>query len=176
MQKSSLLLFVIAVHSTIALAAQPAVAIPQNIEYYDVNIIQDNVVRECATLGADLSSYVAQNLESTGYAVKRVPPAEMSSGPSIDVKIMNLMSAGNAFTGHKKNVSVSAKIQNDGKVTDSKSFTRSSMGGFAAGFKSSCAVLDRTVEALGRDIANWYRGRVPSVAATDPAAPEPAAQ
>ncbi|MEM0514100.1 hypothetical protein WCN91_01365 [Pseudoalteromonas sp. YIC-827] len=64
-----------------------------------------------------------------------------------------LVSGGNAFIGHRKSASVSAKLMIDGKVVDSTSKTRNSAGGF----KGSCSVLAHTVNTLGSDIAKWVK-------------------
>jgi hypothetical protein len=33
------------------------------------------------------------------------------------------------------------------------------MGGIAAGFKGSCAVLERCADTLGEDLARWLKGQ-----------------
>lgn len=157
MNKKRFLLLAALFSPVIAISAETEVSIPQHVSYYDKNIIQENVQRECTTLGSDLSAHIAQAMEANGYKVRRIDASELGQPPMLDVKITNLMSAGNAFFGHKKSVTVMVKMQKDGQGGEPKSFTRATMGGIAAGFKSSCQVLDRAIEAIGKDIARWYK-------------------
>jgi len=34
------------------------------------------------------------------------------------------------------------------------------MGGFGAGFKGSCSVLNRCTKTLGKDFADWLKGQL----------------
>lgn len=74
-----------------------------------------------------------------------------------NIQIVSAISIGNAFTGHRKSVSVEAVLYKNGAVLGKKLLTRDSGGGAFAGFKSSCDVLDRTVNTLGSDVVKWLK-------------------
>ena len=82
-----------------------------------------------------------------------------AQGLSLSLAITNEVTAGNAFMGHSKSVSIEATLHRDGEVVDTYVGTRDSGGGFGAGFKSSCTVLKRCVNTLGKDGAGWLRRR-----------------
>jgi len=70
------------------------------------------------------------------------------------ITIDDAVSSGNAFTGHRKFVTISGKLKNDGKTYSFKA-ARQSGGGFMGAYKSSCAVLGGAVKRLARDTAEW---------------------
>ncbi|MDR7272347.1 hypothetical protein J2X20_005021 [Pelomonas saccharophila] len=166
-----------AVLSLIAAASAAHAAayqVPENIGYKDVTIIQSNVVQECNELGRQLSASLAAELTKTGVEVQRVAALDAAAGPVVDIKISNLVSAGNAFIGHRKSASVWVELRQGSEVLASKGFTRDTMGGAFAGFKGSCTVLERAVLVLGKDVAQWTQsiplraGAAPAAAASAP--------
>jgi len=165
--------------SLIALAGaahSAAYQVPENIGYKDVTIIQSNVVDECKDLGRQLSASLAAELTKTGVEVQRVASLDATAGPVVDAKISNLVSAGNAFIGHRKSVSVWVELRQGSEVLGAKGFTRDTMGGAFAGFKGSCTVLERAVLVLGKDVAQWthsipLKGAAAAAPATAASAP-----
>jgi hypothetical protein len=149
-------------------AHSAAYQIPENIGYKDVTIIQSNVVEECKELGRQLSASLASELTKTGMEVQRVSALDAAAGPVVDIKISNLVSAGNAFIGHRKSASVWVELRQGSEVLGAKGFTRDTMGGAFAGFKGSCTVLERAVLVLGKDVAQWTQS-IPLRAAGAPA-------
>ena len=75
----------------------------------------------------------------------------------LDIEIVDAISEGNPFLGHNKRTRVSGILYKNGKELANFKGQRHSRGGFGAGFKSSCSVLGRTVQALGEDISQWIR-------------------
>jgi len=142
--------------------------VPENIGYKDITIIQGNVVDECKELGQQLSAALTAELTKTGVEVQRVATLDAAAGPVIDIKISNLVSAGNAFIGHRKSASVWVELRQGSEVLGAKGFTRDTMGGAFAGFKGSCTVLERAVLVLGKDVAQWTRS-IPLKTAAAPA-------
>ncbi|WP_108062378.1 hypothetical protein [Poseidonibacter lekithochrous] len=61
-----------------------------------------------------------------------------------------MVSNGNAFLGHNKSTRVKGVLYKEGNKI-------ASFSGFSAGFKGSCSVLGRTVDALGEDISVWLK-------------------
>ena len=85
--------------------------VPVNIGYKDITVIQGNVVDECKELGQQLSAALTAELTKTGVEVQRVATLDAAAGPVIDIKISNLVSAGNAFIGHRKSASVWVELR-----------------------------------------------------------------
>jgi hypothetical protein len=127
------------------------------VPYQDETQIQKNVLSQCTSLGSNFSDFISASLIKNGYSVVKVDPLDITSDIVLDVKITNLMSAGNAFLGHQKSVTAVAKVYKNGQAGPTEVFTRHTMGGFGAGFKGSCTVLDRDTTALANDIAQWYK-------------------
>ncbi len=142
-----------------SLAWSADIQIPREVPYYDINIIQANVVEECKSLGTDLSEHIAQGLTANGLNATKLDMPDIANGLTIEAKISNLSSTGNAWLGHHKSLTVAVKTYKDGQALASKVFTRSTRGGFGGGFKGSCEVLDRAAKAIGDDIARWYKGQ-----------------
>ena len=155
-------------------AHSAAYQVPENIGYKDVTIIQSNVVQECNELGRQLSAALASELTKTGLEVQRVQALDAANGPVVDIKISNLVSAGNAFIGHRKSASVWVELRQGSEVLAARGFTRDTMGGAFAGFKGSCSVLERAVLVLGKDVALWTRSVPLRTGAVTAPAPAPA--
>ena len=142
-----------------AFAADDAtLTINSKAEYLEEKVIAANIVNECTNLGYKFSESTRTFLEKNGFAVEtRSDLAEQAEGMSLKLTIVNALSAGNAFMGHKKSVSIQAELFQDGELLDTYENTRNSSGGFGAGFKGSCTVLERCVNTLGKDVARWMQ-------------------
>ena len=133
-----------------------AVVITDKAGYYDEKVIASNIVNECTNLGFKFSDSTRRYLEKQGFAVSAAGDiTNQTEGMSLKLTIINAVSAGNAFLGHKKSVSIEAELYKDGELLDTFSRTRNSGGGFGAGFKGSCTVLHRCANTLGKDVASW---------------------
>ena len=130
--------------------------IAQSTPYWDDGIVADKIVNECKDLGSSLASTLSRRSAPLGITVNLVEKFDaQKSKQALDIKIVSAVSGGNAFIGHRKSVSVRAELYRDGKLVSRTTKTRDSSGGFGAGFKSSCTVLERSTEALGVDLAKW---------------------
>jgi len=148
--------FVCAVWLLPAAASAQGVQISRDVPYAEDARIPENIKRECATLGQKLSTFLAQYSEQNGVATVAVDAVDAGSeGRVLVVEITDAMSSGNAFTGHRKSMSVRGELFVDGVSQGHVDFTRNSGGGFAGGYKGSCAVLGRCTKALGKDLAGW---------------------
>jgi hypothetical protein len=127
--------------------------------YQDEDGIANKVIEECTELGTQLSESTAKYLVDKGMQVQRQPSVDLKSAKqALNVKITSAVSAGNAFIGHRKSVSIRAELYKDGVLVAKTGKTRDSAGGAFGGFKSSCGVLERTVNTLGNDVAKWLAG------------------
>ncbi len=150
---SSILLLSGAVH-----ASDKDITLNSIAPYYDLKIIPSNISSECKELGAQMAAATKVNLERDGWSVILTDESSIKNeGAQIKLIIMNAMSSGNAFMGHQKSVSINAELYREGKLVDTYVGTRGSGGGFGAGFKGSCQVLERCVTTLGKDVAKWLK-------------------
>lgn len=140
-----------------AMPANPtmSVTISELIPYKKGAPIAKNIQTECI-LNEQLSQYIQNYGGEHNLAVKRAPAVtDKHRGKVLLVEIDNAVSQGNAFIGHRKYVKVSGVLYDNSKKVAAFTGARISGGGFWGGFKGSCAVLERTVNTLGRDIAQW---------------------
>lgn len=127
--------------------------------YQDEEGIANKVIEECTELGMQLSESTAKYLGDKGMQAQRQPSVDLKSAKqALNIKITSAFSAGNAFIGHRKSVSIRAELYKDGVLVARTGKTRDSAGGAFGGFKSSCDVLERTVNTLGNDVAKWLAG------------------
>lgn len=139
-------------------AEDKVIGVNASAAYYDENLIPTKITEECKDLGTQFSAATKSNLEKDGWTVtdrnnEEVPKA----GTQLKLTISNVLSSGNAFLGHHKSVSVIAGLYKNGTLIDTFKGTRDSGGGFGGGFKSSCDVLERCVNALGKDTTKWVK-------------------
>lgn len=146
-------------HFAWVILALPLFAVGQTINiaketpYYDEKIIQPNIVNECTDLGAKLSTFTKSYSEKNGFTVALSDKFNSANpGYNLKLEITNAVSAGNAWMGHAKGVTISMELYKDGKQVASHTLNRNSSGGIGAGFKSSCDVLGRCTKALGKDV------------------------
>ena len=137
-------------------ASAEKISISDSATYYDKKLIAPNIRKECVDLGKQFSDSTQKQLTKRKWNVTRSDETS-ESGYALELVIVNAVSAGNAFTGHKKSVSIEAKLFKDGELLDTYEGVRDSGGGFGAGFKSSCDVLQRCVNTLGKDVSKWLK-------------------
>ena len=120
------------------------------------NDIRNKIKTKCKNLGTKLSSFTQSYAKKQGVQVALVDSFDTAaSGQVLELEISDAVSQGNAFIGHQKFVRVRGTLWENGSRVASFDGQRSSGGGLAGGYKSSCAVLGRCVKALGKDIGAW---------------------
>ena len=125
--------------------------------YADEQSIPRAVLAECQ-LPLRQAEFIEQAAKEAGVVVVRDDEAVAAKqGRVLRVEITNVVSAGNAFIGHRKQVSLKGRLFEDGTEVGSFSGQRSSMGGAFAGFKGSCLVLERCLSALAKDMNGWLK-------------------
>ncbi|NMH65353.1 hypothetical protein [Shewanella salipaludis] len=127
-----------------------------DVPFANENHIADNVVEECSDIGKQFSASVIKYAHSNNLKISSAATLP-ESGKVVQLSIDNVYSAGNAFIGHRKSATVSARYLVDGKEVAHTEKTRNSGGGFFGGFKGSCSVLAHTVNTLGSDVAKWLK-------------------
>jgi hypothetical protein len=119
--------------------------------------VADNIKTECA-LGEAQSKYVLDALAAAGIPAQAAgADAVPAKGRFLQLRIESAISAGNAFTGHRKQVTTSAHLFLDGREIAQTTQSRDSGGGAFGGYKGSCSVLRRCTATLGKDIAGWLK-------------------
>lgn len=130
------------------------IKIPEKASYYDAKIIAPNIVNECVDLGDKLSTFTKSYGDAQGFTIQPTADFDQTdAGYNLNIEMTNALSAGNAWMGHAKSVSIAIALYKDGKAIAEETLSRNSGGGFGAGFKGSCDVLGRCTKALGKDIA-----------------------
>ncbi|OSI17388.1 hypothetical protein [Neisseria dumasiana] len=152
MHKSVLLCLLMG--SAAAFASAADIHIAETVPYEDESRIDNRITSECTEIGSRLSQAVEKYARENQITVIR----DGNTDPEVSyakLHITSAMSAGNAFIGHAKGMSVYGELYRNGQPVHKTTFNRNSMGGMFGGFKGSCTVLYRTANALGKDIAAW---------------------
>jgi hypothetical protein len=155
-----------------AAASDGSVQIPRVVPYMNEATVATNVTAECTTLGSKFGTFLEQYATKNGATTTVVDAVDTQApGRVLEIEITNVVSSGNAFIGHRKQVSATGKLFENGVSVGRVDFTRNSGGGFAGGYKGSCSVLGRCVKALGKDFANWLKDQPTASTPPTPAAP-----
>jgi len=137
-----------------------AIAIHRAIPYAPDNHIAGNIKSECI-LPTQLSDFIKNYGDEYGLdIVQKDTVAAEDPGKVLLVEIVDAVSSGNAWLGHRKYTEIKGTLYENGATVASFRAGRRSGGGAFAGYKGSCSVLGRTVKALGRDVANWLKSPV----------------
>jgi hypothetical protein len=121
--------------------------------------VADNIKAECELPRAQ-SEAVLKQLAEAGLPARAAASEEIpATGRFLDLRIEAAISGGNAFIGHRKHVTTSARLYEDGKEVAQTTLSRDSSGGFGGGYKGSCSVLRRCTNTLGKDIAAWVKSQ-----------------
>jgi hypothetical protein len=120
--------------------------------------IADNL-KQCG-LPETQSESVLKALAAAGVSAQAASAdAVPAKGRFLQLRIETAISAGNGFTGHRKAVTTSAHLFENGKEVGQTTLSRDSTGGAFGGYKGSCNVLRRCAITLGKDIASWVKSQ-----------------
>jgi hypothetical protein len=121
--------------------------------------VADNIKAECGLPQSQTEAVLAQLAEIGLPAQAASSDAIPVTGRFLDLRIEAAISGGNGFIGHRKHVTTSARLFEDGAQIAQTTLSRDSTGGFGGAYKSSCSVLRRCANALGKDIAAWVKSQ-----------------
>jgi hypothetical protein len=142
---------------SVAIADSDTIYIAQTAPYSDTKKITRAILDECE-LPQQQSELIAQLASTKGILVVRDDEAvKAGKGRILQVEITDAISTGNAFIGHRKQVSVKGRLFDNGTEVGDFVGIRSSMGGAFAGYKGSCSVLGRCMKTLAVDISQWLK-------------------
>lgn len=149
-----------AVYAALLVVFVPAMALGELLVSSEAaygSAIPDNIKAECGLPQAQTEA-VLEYLADVGLPARAAgSDAIPATGRYLELRIENAISAGNAFIGHRKHVTTSARLFQDGVQIGETTQSRDSSGGFFGGYKSSCSVLRRCTNTLGKDIAAWVK-------------------
>lgn len=127
------------------------------IPFSEDAIIKAAITEECDIQG-DLAKYTKEYSNNNSVKIELDNNATKDNSTYfLDLKIIDAISEGNPFIGHRKTTKISGILYKNGNRIAAFKGLRNSSGGFGAGFKSSCSVLGRTVDSLGKDISIWIK-------------------
>jgi len=122
--------------------------------------LDQRALNECP-LQTQFPTLLKEAATEKGIVVNNVTNLDTKSkGYNLSVEYTHIFNSGNAFIGHNKYTQVHLALYKDGEKISEADAGRRSGGGFAAGFKGSCSVLGRTLEANANDIAFWLSNPV----------------
>lgn len=134
-------------------AMAQSVQMQATVPFAQDNDISDAIKNECE-LPQRLANYIKTS-SSVPVELVAGPLDTGAAGRVLQLEIADAVSMGNAWLGHQKYAKVRGTLYQNGAKVASFKGRRNSMGGAFAGYKGSCSVLDRTIEALGEDIGLW---------------------
>lgn len=136
--------------------------------YTSPDTIANNIKDECE-LPVYQAEAVRRELKKLGIAFADAGPGEVPvTGKYLQLGIPAAYSTGSAGIGHRKQITTSAQLFENGKEVAKTSSTRNSMGGFMGGFKGSCSVLQRCADATASDIARWVKAQLATAVQSEP--------
>ncbi|MEX6502287.1 hypothetical protein [Pseudomonas zhanjiangensis] len=136
---------------TLAGAAGPLVI--DRVQFAE-NVEFKKAQSECA-LQQRFATALDKHLRKQGFDPLEVDAAGATPAPRLSVVIESIWAPGGGAWSGPKRVNISGELKNQGEVLGSFVGQRSSTGGVFGGFKGTCGILARDVEALSRDIARW---------------------
>lgn len=135
--------------------AEDPVYVGKTAPYSDATQIAKNIIDECGLPEAQMKVLHEQAREMGVAIVEDEAAVAANKGRVLQLETVSAISAGNAFTGHRKQVVVKGRLLENGEEIGNFSAIRGSMGGMWAGYKSSCSVLYRCQTTLAKDILGW---------------------
>lgn len=123
--------------------------------FADSTQIAKNIIDECGLPESQMKVLHEQAQELKVEIVEDEAAVSANKGRVLLIETVSAISAGNAFVGHRKQVSVKGRLLDNGAEIGNFSALRGSMGGMWGGYKSSCSVLYRCQTTLAKDILGW---------------------
>jgi hypothetical protein len=138
-----------------AVAADAPVYVQKTAPYTDSTLVAKNIIDECGLPESQMKVLHEQAKELGAAIVEDEAAVAANQGRVLLLETANAISAGNAFTGHRKQIIVKGRLLENGEEIGSFTGIRGSMGGMWGGYKSSCSVLYRCQTTLAKDILTW---------------------
>jgi len=114
--------------------------------------VNDKIKAECAVENR-VSFFVQERAKGKFDVVPAKTPD--TSGKALTLTIMNVGGTGGGAWSGPKSITLQGTLKDKGKVIGNFNARRSSGGGAFGGYKSTCGIIERCAEALGKDIGAW---------------------
>jgi hypothetical protein len=148
---STLTLILLLISTSFVHASDDGINISKITPYSEDSHVAANIKSEC-----QLGFNIPQHLQSSSGEINLVPKVDTKAkGKNMLLEITDAVSAGNAWTGHRKYASVKGTLYENGKKLAGFEAGRVSGGGAFGGFKGSCSILDRIAKVIAKDISIW---------------------
>jgi hypothetical protein len=157
LQRTELVLALCLLTVTVTAAADEPVYVGKTAPYTDAALIAKNIIDECGLPESQMKVLHEQAKELGASIVEDQAAVAANKGRVLLIETANAISAGNAFTGHRKQVIVKGRLLENGEELGNFTAIRGSMGGMWGGYKSSCSVLYRCQTTLAKDIIGWLK-------------------
>jgi hypothetical protein len=155
MRKRGLVLFIIllGVASSQSWAAEPRVIyVSQTAPFLKPSAIDEHIVESCALPAKQIESIIEEAKDDGTFKVLKDDEAvKANKGYVLEVKIENATPPNNAH------MAIQGRLFENGTEIGNFFGVRRTMGGFGAGFKSTCTIISRCAEALGKDVVEWLK-------------------
>ncbi len=114
-------------------------------------------VKASCTLDTRLPTFIEKFAKRGVKVVIGPESADGIEGKVLHIEITHVLGAGGGAWSGAKSVTVRGELIENGEVIGSFTAARYSGGGAFGGFKGTCAILGRCIEAIGKDIAAWLK-------------------
>ena len=150
-----LVLFMACASLPLTSLAAGSITIAKQAPFAQQMSVPDAVRAEC-NLPGKVTEYVK---EFAGKTYDKVVLADNVSaqtpGQALALKIVGITGTGGGAWSGAKHVTVEGTLWENGKVKGTFTATRYSGGGAFGGYKGTCAILGRCVQAIGKDVGGW---------------------
>jgi hypothetical protein len=150
------LIAVLAIASTPSAAEDVTYTVAKAVPFSENSMATREVKGSC-TLDTRLPQFIADAAKRGVKVVLTDEPLENVEGRVLYLEIVHVLGTGGGAWSGAKSVTVEGKLVEDGNVIGTFTASRYSGGGAFGGFKGTCAILGRCIQAIGKDIAGWLK-------------------
>ena len=155
--RSSLTILVVAMFSSMVCQAQDTTYTVISPVPFAENSMASSDVKASCTLDTRLPEFIADAARRGVTVVVAPDSGDDMEGKVLYLTITHVLGTGGGAWSGSKSVTVEGELKENGEVIGSFTGARYSGGGAFGGFKGTCAILGRCIQALGKDIAAWLR-------------------
>lgn len=147
---------VLAITSTASVAEDVTYTVAKAVPFGENSMATREVKASC-TLDTRLPQFIAAAAKRGVKVVLTDEPLENVKGRVLYLEIVHVLGTGGGAWSGAKSVTVEGRLVEDGNVIGTFTAARYSGGGAFGGFKGTCAILGRCIQAIGKDIAGWLK-------------------
>ena len=140
--------------------APKAVLLETPVTYHPQADVSDKIKQECKIedmLAQKVGAALARNNKDKGGDGTIAAGAPTGEASVLRLQITYVLGVGGGAWSGPKAITVAADLIEDGKVARQTKINRWTTGGMFGGFKGTCALLERSATAIGKDLGQWTR-------------------